>query len=351
MQRLDSAFRPFLFMLGLLGSVLLAACGSSASATPTVAPVTTPAATPVTPPTTTVMVPASTPTATPVANAVKPAAAVGTPVAAIKARVAGLPSFSHIYVLVMENKEYGTVIGSRASPYVNSLIAQYGLATNYTGTAHPSEPNYFALFSGSTQGATGDGIYNLSGQNLADQLEAAGKTWKVFAENVPTGCFAGAVASGGEDGPGTYARKHEPAISFTDISGSPTRCANITDFSHFDPAAANYELIVPNMCNDTHDCSVAVGDNFLKEFVPKILNSPAWQEGGVLFMTWDEGSSDLGNGGRVPLLVISKQVPAGFQSAGAYNHYSIVKTIEDAWGLDCLNLACRANNLSAFFQK
>ncbi len=297
---------------------------------------------------------ACTPTATPIAS---PPPATSTPisqtpgVATATPSKSGLPAFSHIYLIVMENKEYSEIVGSANAPYINSLIAQYGLATNYTGVAHPSEPNYFALFSGSTQGVTNDGVYDLKGNNLADQLEARNKTWRVFAENVPINCFTGEVGVNGEDGIGFYARKHNPAISFTDISGSPARCANITDFTHFDPAAADYALVVPNLCNDMHDCSVATGDSFLKGFVPKILNSPAWQNDGVLFITWDEGTTPLGGGGRIPLLVISNRVPKGFQSTTAHDHYSLVRTIQEAWGLGCLNESCKANTLDEFFPR
>ena len=178
-----------------------------------------------------------------------------------------------------------------------------------------------------------------------------GKTWRVFAENVPTNCFGGEVGVNGEDGTGFYARKLNPAISFTDISRAPARCANITDFTHLDPAAADYALIVPNLCHDMHDCSVAAGDSFLKGFVPKILNSGAWRDGGALFITWDEGTTNAGGGGRVPLIVISNRVPKGFQSATAHNHYSLVRTIEEAWGLGCLNESCKANTLDEFFSQ
>ena len=260
------------------------------------------------------------------------------------------PIFSRVYVIVMENREYADIVGRPGAPYLNRLIEQYGLATNYSGITHPSEPNYFALFSGSTQGATDDGVYNLDGVNLADQLEAHGRTWRVFAENVPTNCFTGATADNGEDGVGTYARKHNPAISFSDIRRVPGRCANIADLTHFDPAAADYALIVPNLCHDMHDCSVATGDSFLAGLVPKILDSPAWQNGGVLFITWDEGTTNQGGGGRIPLLVVSNRVPKGFQSSTVYNHYSLLRTIEDAWGLGCLNEACRANDLTVFFR-
>jgi acid phosphatase len=248
----------------------------------------------------------------------------------------------------MENKNYGEIVGNADAPYINSLIAKYGLATNYKAVAHPSEPNYVALFSGSTQGVTDDGLYNLDGQNLADQLEAHGKTWQIFAQNVPLDCFTGATASDGEDGIGTYARKHEPAISFTDISTSPARCSHITNFAHFDPAVADFIFIAPNLCNDMHDCSTATGDAFLRNFVPTILNSSAWQQNGVLFIVWDEGEGSFSSN-QVAALVIASEVRPGYRSAVAHDHYSLLRTIEDAWELGCLNQTCDANNLDEFF--
>ena len=258
----------------------------------------------------------------------------------------GVPAFAHVHLIVMENHGLSGILGNGAAPYLNSLIARYGLATDYRAVAHPSEPNYLALFSGSTQGVTDDGVHNIAAGNLADQLDAAGRTWRVFAQNVPPGCFQGYSASGGPDGPGTYARKHEPAISFTSISGNAARCANITDFAHFDPASADYELIIPNMCNDMHDCGVAQGDRFLAGFVPRILDSAAWQRGGVLFITWDEGSGSE----PVATLVIAPGVPAGFRSSVPHDHYSLLRTIEDAWGLPCLAHACSANAMAEFFR-
>ncbi len=290
-----------------------------------------------------------TPTNPPVAATYTPVPATSTPTRTSSANVAP-PNFSHIYMILMENKEYSSIVGSSSAPYINSLIARYGLATNYDALAHPSEPNYIALFSGSTQGITSDGTFNFSAKNLTDQLQAHGKTWKMFAQNVPLNCYTGSSASGGEDGTGSYVRRHEPAISFTDISGNPTRCANITDFTHFDPRAANYEFIKPNLCNDMHDCSISVGDSFLQGFVPTILNSAAWQHGGVLFILWDEGSTSIGGGGNVAVLVMAKNVPPGFRSSTAHNHYSLLRTIEDAWGLGCLVNTCSANNLAEFFR-
>ncbi len=260
-----------------------------------------------------------------------------------------VPTFGHVYVIVLENHGLSAILDSAQAPYLASLAAQYGLATNSIAVAHPSQPNYLALFSGNTQGVTDDLSHDIAAPNLADRLEAAGRTWHVFAENVPPGCFTGARASGGRDGSGTYARKHEPAITFTDISSNPTRCANITDFTSFDPLAADYELIIPNLCNDMHDCSVSTGDEWLRGFVPRILASPAWKDGGVLFITFDEGTGSSADGQRVATFVISPLAKHGFSSSQAHTHYSLLRTIDAAWSLDCIDEDCDANTLSEFF--
>jgi phosphatidylinositol-3-phosphatase len=262
-----------------------------------------------------------------------------------------LPNPAHVFVIVMENEEGSSIIGNSAAPYINSLASQYGLAANYTAVTHPSEPNYLALWSGSTQGVTDDGVYNFaSGTTLADQVEASGRSWHVAAENVPiTSCYTGATASNGEDGTGTYARKHEPAISWTSVSASATRCANITDFSHFDPTVGNLWFVVPNLCHDMHDCSIATGDAWLQGWLPKILTSPAFATS-VVYLTWDEGSTNTGGGGKVATLVISPVAKSGFTSATAHTHYSLLRTIEASWGLSCLANACSANDLREFFR-
>jgi hypothetical protein len=128
----------------------------------------------------------------------------------------------------------------------------------------------------------------------------------------------------------------------------PTRCARITDFTHFDPTAADFELIVPNMCHDMHDCSVATGDAFLRDFVPKVTDSAAFADS-VLFITWDEGVTGNGGGGHVSTLVASPLVSAGFRSDVAHTHYSLLRTIQNAWGLGCLADSCTANDLREFF--
>jgi hypothetical protein len=276
--------------------------------------------------------------------------AITWPAGGLSSGATTLPTFGHVYVIVMENREYGQIIGNPAAPYINHLANTYGLATSYTGVAHPSFPNYLALWSGSTQGVTDDGIHNLRGRTIADQMEAAGRGWHVAAQNFPLNCYRRPQASGGEDGPGTYVRKHEPAISFTAVSRHPRRCARITDFSHLAPNVGNLWLIVPNMCNDMHDCSVATGDTFLKRFVPKILKSTGYRnQTGLLVITWDEGRTTRGGGGRVATIIVSPRGKAAYRSSARYNHYSLLRTIQDSWGLPCLGKSCRATNLAAFF--
>jgi phosphatidylinositol-3-phosphatase len=259
------------------------------------------------------------------------------------------PNFDHVFVILMENEEATAIVGNSAAPYINGLANQYGLASNYTAVGHPSEPNYLALWSGSTQGVTDDGVYNFAtGTTLADQIEASGRTWHVAAQNVPLGCYTGATASNGADGTGTYARKHEPAISWTSVSGNPTRCANITDFSHFDPTVGNFWFIVPNLCSDMHDCSIATGDSFLRDFMPKILTSNAFANS-VVFLTWDEGTTATGGGGKVATIVMSPLGKPAFVSSTSHSHNSLVHTVENAWGMPCLANACSANDLREFF--
>jgi hypothetical protein len=250
----------------------------------------------------------------------------------------------HVWVIVMENRTYGQVIGNKNAPFLNGLATRYGLATNYQGVAHPSEPNYLALVSGSTQGVTDDGVHNIGAATVFDQLEQAGRSWAVYAENVPSGCFKGATADGGPDGSGTYARKHEPAISFTGVSGNPARCARITDLSHFDPAAADVSLIIPNMCHDMHDCSTATGDAWLRTFVPRITGSPSFADGGLLVVTFDEAD---GGGNRVAMVFAGPSVAAGTRVTAPADHYSLLRTIQDAFGLPCLAESCQATPMAA----
>jgi hypothetical protein len=261
-----------------------------------------------------------------------------------------VPTFSHVFTIVLENKSASSVLGSPDAPYLNELAGRYGVADAYQGVEHPSQPNYLALFSGSTQGITDDQPHDVTAPTIADQLEATGRSWRVYAEDVPGGCYRGATATtGGVDGSGTYARKHEPAISFTSISGSPSRCANVRPLSDFDPTASAYALLVPNLCNDGHDCPLSTADAWLKAYVPRILDSPAWQDGGVLFITFDEADGPERDANLVSTLVIAPDVTPGTRSSVPHSHYSLLRTIQAGFGLGCLAETCQANTMGEFF--
>ena len=257
---------------------------------------------------------------------------------------APIPAFGHVFIIILENQEYSAIIGSAAAPYLNSLAQHYGLATNYYAIRHPSLPNYIALTAGSTYTITGDckGCF-LNVPNIADQIEGAGKTWRAYMEDLPSPCFLG--------NQGQYAQRHNPFIYYNAIRLNPTRCAKIVPFTQFGPDLASnrvpqFAWITPNTCHDMHDCTITVGDTWLHTVVPQILASSAWQQNGVLFIGFDEGTTKAGcctqaRGGKVVTLVISPLGKSPYQSAVAYDHYSLLRTIEDAWGLPHLvNAGC-----------
>jgi phosphatidylinositol-3-phosphatase len=289
-------------------------------------------------------------TATP-APAVTPGAAAPTsPALPSPATPLGaVPSFSHVFVIVLENHEYGTIIGSSAAPYINRLAAGNGLATNYYAASHPSLPNYLALTAGGTFGIASDcTTCFVNATNIADQLEASGRSWKAYMEDMPTPCYLGPWS-------GNYAMKHNPFMYFTDIRSSAARCAaHVVPFTQFSAdmgrsQVPNFVWITPNMCNDMHDCGVATGDAWLANVVPTITASTAFRNGGVLFITWDEGSTNAGCcadswGGHVATLVISSRSISGFRSGVAENHYSLLRTIEDAFQLAHLGAAGWSSN-------
>jgi hypothetical protein len=300
-------------------------------------------------------IPTAAPTIGPVATSAAASASPGTTgsaglptLAASPSPGSGLPSFRHIYVIVMENKEYGSIVGSGSAPYENELMARYGSATNLYAETHPSEPNYIALTSGGLQGTDSDGTYDLTVPNLFDQIENSGRSWHVYAQGYPGNCFRSFQAAPVADGPGQdgdYVRKHNPAISYTSISGNPSRCANITKLTGFDPAAADFEMIIPNEINDMHSGSVRAGDDFLRAFVPSIVDSPAFADS-VIFITWDEGDTAAKGGGHIATIVVSPGMTPGARFDGPATHYSILRTIELAWEMPLLGEAATASTIA-----
>jgi len=254
----------------------------------------------------------------------------------------------------MENREYGSIIGNPAAPYLNSLAARFALATAYYGVTHPSLPNYFALTAGSTFGVSTDcTTCYVNSAHLGDQVEAGGRNWKAYMEDMPAPCYLGAATAG-------YAQKHDPFVYFRDVRENPARCvAHVVPFPRLgaDLAAGSlpdFIWITPNLCHDMHDCSTEVGDTWLKGVVPTILAAPAWRDGGALFVTWDEGDTNAGccgnaAGGRVVTLVIAPGVTPGFRSARPQTHYGLLRTIEEAWDLPPLGEAASAAAMREFF--
>lgn len=263
-----------------------------------------------------------------------------------------LPNFSHVFIIMMEDMEYNKIIDSPKAPFINQLARAYAVAASYYGITHPSLPNYLALVSGSTQGMTTDCdtcLFNAT--NLADQLDQHQKSWGAYVEDAPTSCFKGPSASGPASAKGrpTYVRRHNPLMYFTGIADNPARCNRVVPLRDFAERLANDQLpdfvwITPNLLHDMHDGSIEDGDSWLASFIPPILASPAWKNGGVLFVIHDEGNSSAtccGNaaGGHTVALVVAERGKRGYKSNTPHSHYSVLRTIEDAWHLGLLGHA------------
>jgi acid phosphatase len=261
----------------------------------------------------------------------------------------GIPAFDRIFMIVMENHTAAQIVDNTVeAPYFNQVASAYGLATNSLAVAHPSLPNYLALTGGDTFGITDDCTdCFVSAPNLvADRIVPSGRTWKAYMESMPSTCFAGDRR--------LYAQKHNPFFYYDDIRLTG-QCQNIVPFSSLlDDLASvdstpDYVWITPNLCNDMHDCSISAGDAWLAGTVPEILSSPAFTtRRSLLLITFDE--DDYAGPNVVPVLVVATGVSPGFRSTTRYSHYSLLRTVEDAWGLAPLTSNdAAASPLTEFF--
>lgn len=241
---------------------------------------------------------------------------------------------AHIAVLLMENAEYGDVMNQNGARFITSLAHRYGLATQDYAIGHPSLPNYLALTGGRTFGITSDCTScSVPGAGLAGQLDAHGISWSAYMEDLPRPCFRGASS-------GDYAKKHDPFLYFRQVASGPA-CDHVVPFTSLHGAMRSRRLprflwITPNLCHDMHDCSVHDGSAFLQSLVPELLRDMGPR--GLLFLTWDEGTSNdgccrLARGGHVALIVAGGAARTAARLSTPVDHYSVLQTVEDLLGL------------------
>jgi hypothetical protein len=281
----------------------------------------------------------------------------------VNSGVAGSSSVSQlsitgtVFTIVLENKDEGQALDSKHAPYLTQLAKDHGHAVAYTVSVHPSLPNYITMTSGATQGITDDNdpsahpLTNVP--NLGDQLDAAHVPWRAYMESMGAPC--------GVNTNGAYVPKHNPFVYYTSMTGDEARCRDhVVDFdTHFAQDLASnqyrYMWVTPNMCSDMHDCSVETGDAWLKRVVPQILASPGYQNGGVLFILFDEGGVtfktvvNLGKSDVAAVVASPRLVGPGYESNVAYDHQSYLATVEDIFGLPRLTTTMDATPMADFF--
>ena len=254
--------------------------------------------------------------------------------------VGALPKPQHVVVIVEENKEYSDIAGNvRAAPYLNSLIARGMLFTHSYGVAHPSQPNYLALFAGITD-ENGDGCpprpIDDRAPNLATGLAAAHRTFAGYAEGLPSAGFRGCWR-------GQYARKHVPWADFSNVPDS-----EILPFSALPPYAKlpTVSFIIPNLLDDMHSASVSRGDAWLRTHAGPLI-SWAMQHDTLVIITWDESDDAVDN--HIPTIFIGPMVKQG-RSADPISHYNVLRTIEQMYGLQYAGRSAQAAPIAGIWK-
>jgi hypothetical protein len=245
----------------------------------------------------------------------------------LPAVTSGSPAAAHVFVVVMENHSFSEAI---SQPYTAQLAARYAVASNYHAVSHPSLPNYLALTSGSTWGITDDAYHRLPAGGLGAQLTEAGLSWRGYMEGLGADCLANNSR---------YAVKHNPFAYYGGACPS-----NVVPLGALQGDLAStpprFVWITPDLCHDGHDCSAGTADAFLKDLVPRLLAIPAWQQNGLLLITWDEDDGSASN--HVLTLVVAPRL-AVHASGRPYDHYSLLATVEDSLGLPRLGRAAQAS--------
>jgi phosphatidylinositol-3-phosphatase len=240
---------------------------------------------------------------------------------------AGVPRFDHVVLVMYENRAFAQINGSSSAPYLNSLAATGATFTRSFAITHPSQPNYIALFSGSTQGVTSDACpKSFTGTNLGAQLAGAGLSFTGYSETMPSNGFTGCSS-------GTYARKHN---SWVDFSSTPA-AANLTfasfptDFTRLPTVA----FVSPDLCSDMHDCPVGTGDAWQQTHLDAYARWAA-AHNSLLIVTFDEDNRAAMN--QIFTIFVGAHVTPGTYPE-QINHYSVLRTIEASYGLPGINNA------------
>jgi len=247
--------------------------------------------------------------------------------------------FDYIFIVQFENHSYDEVI---KDPNFSKYRNLGRIFTDYYAITHPSQPNYWCQVSGDYYAWTFDTNHDLPYTNLVDLFDIRPITWKSYNENFPGPCFAGASQ-------GKYYRKHNPFISFNNIRSNATRCANIVDSTVFDTDLTSgtlpqYMYFTPNIDNDAHDTSIAFGGKWLDAFfTPRLSKFPART---LFVVTWDE--DDFTEGNQIDTFIFGINVTKGSSDRNPYNHYSLLRTVEDNWNLG--NLGRHDATATPFFK-
>lgn len=240
-----------------------------------------------------------------------------------------LPAFQKVTIIVLENVDYSKAV---AQPFLKQFAKNGALLADLAAATHPSQGNYFALTAGSTYGVKSNRPINLDVRHIGDLLEEKNLTWKMYAEDYPGNCFLKAAYK-------QYSRKHAPFISYKNVQKNPERCAKIVNGKEFDKDIAdgtlpNYSLYIPNDHNNGHDTGVAYADRWLAKRFGPLLKDPNFMKDMLVIITFDENGGRSGN--KIYTALYGDSIKAGTVSKQSYNLYSILRTIQDAWGLETL---------------
>ena len=264
-----------------------------------------------------------------------------------RATAATIPRPDHVVVVIEENKSYAQIIGNRHAVYINKLAGTGALFTQSYGITYPSQPNYLALFSGSTHGVTSnDCPLQLSGENLASELLKHGLTFGIYSESMPAAGYAGCFAEGHH-----YARKHNPAVNWQDNNVSPAVNMTFNEFPGDYTKLPTVSLVVPNQMNDMHDGStpddaIKRGDAWLREHMDAYIQW-ARTHNSLLIITWDEDDQSSHN--HIPTLFVGPMIKPG-RYDNRIDHYSALRTLADMYGLTPPGLAMNAQPLENIWQ-